>query len=230
MTPTVVVVGCGFVGSIFTTEFLKLMYAGKLPFALRFIDSDTVEERNAANQNFRLLDAGKPKALVMAKLAEDNGREGQWERERLDAGNMEALTADANLVVDAVDNMATRQLLWGFGMADTPVPVLHIGIALEGTGNVEWTHPKHDTFSLAPHKVYGQKIVDPESGVTPPCELVRMRAVGWNTSYAAAVAAALYFGFDPSAHLGGRPSQGWLTEWAGRVDGHFPVRDTWAKV
>jgi hypothetical protein len=228
--PKIAVVGCGFVGSIFTTEFLKLMFAGKLPQDLIFIDSDVVEERNAANQNFRLVDAGKPKAKVLATIANENQRVGIAHQVRLTSENLdELLGGNTRLIIDGVDNLATRQLLWGHGLR-SGVPVLHLGIALEGTGRVEWTHPEHDTFSLAPHRIVGQTVIEPASGVTPPCELVRMRGVGLNTAFAGALAAAIYFGFDPAAHLKGTSPERWLTEWNGTPSGYFPLEETWSQV
>jgi hypothetical protein len=83
---------------------------------------------------------------------------------------------------------------------------------------------------LSPKHTFGKTIADPPSGVTPPCELARMRGVGLNVGFAAAMAVAIYFGFDPEAHLKGEPTQNWLTEWAATPTGHFPIRETWAEV
>lgn len=225
----IAVVGCGFVGSIFTTEFLKRMYAGKLQGAFRFIDDDTVETRNSANQNFLPCDAGKPKAEVLADLAERCGKPAMAVVGRLAEENAFQLLEDATLIVDGVDNLVTRQLLWSVGMA-LEVPVLHLGIAEDGTGKVEWSHPRHDTFSLAPQHTAGKTIRDPESGVTPPCQLARMRGVGLNVGFAAAMAAAIYCGFDPESHLDGQDSRHTLTEWAASPMGHRPIPETWETI
>lgn len=225
----VTVVGCGFVGSIFTDEYLKRQFAGNLPQNWRHIDFDTVDDRNAANQNFLVDDQGKYKAQVLSERAMRSGKLTEAVTERLTPDNMETLLADSLLIVDGVDNLETRQLLWGYGMR-TGVPVLHLGISEQGTGKVEWTHPAHDTFSLAPQHTIGKPVVDPKSGVTPPCELARMRGVGLNTGFAAAMAAAIFFGFDPESHLKGEPSFGWMTEWASTPMSHLPIAETWAKV
>lgn len=228
-SPVITLVGCGFVGSVFTTEFLKRMFAGKLPYDLRFIDNDVVEERNSANQNFNLTDQGRAKAEVMSDRALQNGRSAEYHKQRLTLDNMEELLQDSVLVVDGVDNLATRQLLWSYAH-QREVPVLHIGIAEMGTGRVDWSHPKHDTFALAPHRTVGRTIVDPQSGVTPPCELARMRGVGLNVGFAAAMAAAIYLGFDPEAHLSGEPTFGYLTEWGATPMSHFPIKETWDRI
>lgn len=225
----ITVVGCGFVGSIFTDEMLKRMFAGKLPQAFRFIDYDTVDDRNAANQNFLVSDQGKLKAEVMLERAIKSGKHADMLPEKLTIDNINHFLDGAVLIIDAVDNLEARQLLWNHAIA-TGVPVLHLGISEQGTGKVEWTHPQHDTFSLSPKHTFGKEIKEPESGVTPPCELARMRGVGLNTGFAAAMAAAIYFGFDPEAHLKGELSHDWMTEWASTPMGFMPIRETWAKI
>lgn len=225
----ITVVGCGFVGSVFTTEFLKRAYAGKLPHDYRFIDDDTVEARNCANQNFSLGDIGRPKAEVMQALAQQQDRLAEYYQERLTLANLDTLLEGSTLVVDGVDNLETRQLLWGYAMR-TGTPVLHIGISEQGTGKVEWSHPSHETFSLRPQQTVGKTLVDPPSGVTPPCELARMRGVGLNAGFAAACAAAIYLGFDPESHLKGVEPQGWFTDWHATPTGYLPQAETWSQL
>ena len=225
----IAVVGCGFVGSVFTTEFLKRCFAGKMEPQFLFIDDDTVESRNCANQNFVLADIGRPKADVLAAAARDSDRYAEYQQVRLSADNLDQLLADSYLVVDGVDNLATRQLLWGYAMR-TGTPVLHIGISEQGTGKVEWSHPLHQTFSLRPDQTVGKEIIDPPSGVTPPCELARMRGVGLNVGFAAACAAAIYYGFDPESHLQGIPTAGYLTDWHATPTGYVPQRETWSSI
>lgn len=225
----IVVVGCGFVGSVFTTEFLKRCYAGKLDPKFLFVDDDTVESRNCANQNFVLADIGRPKAEVLAEQARNTDRLAEWQQVRMTPDNISSLLEGANLIIDGVDNLSTRQLLWAYGMQHQ-IPVLHLGISEQGTGKVEWTHPDHQTFSLRPDQTFGKDIVDPESGVTPPCELARMRGVGLNVGFAAACAAGIYLGFDPESHLEGMPTSGYFTEWHATPTGFFPQRETWGAI
>jgi len=223
----ITVVGCGFVGSVFTTEFLKRAFAGKLPHDLRFIDDDIVEARNCANQNFQLGDIGRPKAEVMQALALSQDRMAEYYQTRLTLANLDELLSGSDLVIDGVDNLETRQLLWGYAMR-TETPVLHIGISEQGTGKVEWSHPEHQTFSLRPQQTVGKTLVDPPSGVTPPCELARMRGVGLNAGFAAACAAAIFLGFDPESHLKGETPIGWCTDWHATPMGFMPQTETWS--
>lgn len=220
------VVGCGFVGSVFLTEFVKRCFAGKMDIEFILLDDDTVEDRNCANQNFMLVDAGRSKAQVMAELVERNNLLATWKKVRVTEENIRDLLGDCQLVVDGVDNLATRQMLWAHAH-ETNTPVVHIGITQMGTGSVEWSHPKHDTFSLSPKKTVGKTIVDPQSGVTPPCELARMRGVGLNVGLAAAWAVSIFLGFDPEAHFNGQASAQTFTEWQATLCGVVPQRSTW---
>ncbi len=222
------VVGCGFVGSVFTTEMVKRAFAGKFQYPFRFIDDDEVEARNCANQNFLLADIGRAKAEVMQSIALSSDRTAEYHKTRLTIDNMDELLADSVLIVDGVDNLATRQLLWGFAMR-TEIPVLHIGISEQGTGRVEWSHPKHDTFALSPARTANKVIKDPASGVTPPCELARMRGVGLNAGFAAACAASIYLGFDPESHLKGETPNRWFTDWLATPSGFVPQTETWSQ-
>jgi len=227
----IVLVGCGFLGSLFTEEFLKHCFAGELPRSFRFIDDDAWERRNAANQNVTLRQAmqGIGKAESLAQLAAAYEREAEGRQTRLTERNAAELLGDAWVIVDAVDNLKTRHLLYDVGLGKR-IPVLHLGIAHEqGTGTVEWSHPEHDTFALAPQRTIGKTIVDPESGVTPPCELASMRAAGWMTAFAAAVSLSGFFGFDV-IHVLPDKERGWLTEWRTTPAGFFPVKETWSRL
>jgi len=226
-----VLVGCGFVGSIFATEYLRRAFAGEIPLPLRFVDGDVWERRNAANQNVSLVDAteGYAKADTMALLAQQFEKPAESVVDRIVPGNWRKVLEDARVIVDAVDNLKTRQLLYDKGLA-LNVPVCHVGITESGTGTVEWSHPKHDTFHLAPHRTADKVIVDPESGVLKPCELARMRGVGLNVGFAAAMSVALFLGFDPEVNIAEGDSRGWLTEWQATPSSFFPVGETWTRL
>jgi hypothetical protein len=168
----------------------------------------------------------------MATLAQQYDRDASSVVTRLTEENIDELLVDVDLLVDAVDNLATRHLLYNYGVRHD-IPVLHLWLdALMGAGQVEWNYRNHDTFGLSPLRLVGKTPpADPESGVQPPCELVRMRAAGWHVSYMAAIAVALYYGFDPLSYLADEaPCHGWLTEWATTAHGYLPVRATWERV
>lgn len=225
----VTLIGCGFVGSVFTTEFMKRAHSGKFTFPYRFVDDDYVDDRNCANQNFTRDQVGLAKAEVMQDLAQRSGYSAEAHKVRLTPENIDTLLDGSVLVVDGVDNLATRQLLWGYAQR-TAVPVLHLGISEQGTGRVEWSHPEHNTFGLAPQHTVGKVIKEPVSGVTPPCELARLRGTGLGVGFCGAVAAAMFFGFDAEAHYDGASTAGLATEWLTSPSGWQPRRETWGLI
>jgi hypothetical protein len=219
-------IGCGFVGSIFATEMVKRQYAGQLPYDWLLLDDDVVEPRNTANQNFLAIDVGRSKAEALRDMIRNSGYYAISEQVRVTQENIHDFLDNAELVIDGVDNLDSRQLIWGAALSRA-IPVLHLGLAEDGTGKVEWSHPTHDTFSLSPIKTVGKALHDPKSGVTPPCELARMRGAGINLGFAGAVAASIFFGFDAESFLKGQKTQGIFTEWCATPTGFFPQTETW---
>lgn len=227
----VVVIGLGFLGSIFLDEFARRAFAKPIPVDFVLIDAEEVEPKNAANQNFLVTDAGTPKTQIFReRLRHMKLAVHDTHHERLTQENLHFLLKSARLIVDAVDNLATRQLLWSYGMAHA-VPVLHLGLTPDGVGKVEWTAPDQDSFSLAPQYTIGRKVTDPQS-VEAPCELVRMRAAGVLTGLAGAVALSIFLGFDPEGHLGQGDHDvfGWMTDWRATHAGLTPERELWRRL
>jgi molybdopterin/thiamine biosynthesis adenylyltransferase len=229
MTPTITLVGCGFLGSILATEFGKLAFAGELPDALRLVDFDRVDHRNAANQNFTREDEGQYKSIVLAGALKSMHVDAVGFPEKLTYDTIDSLCEDAILVIDAVDNLEARQCLWAFAMR-SGVPVLHVGLSLQGEGQVTWTTPTHDTFPLSPARLGGKVPADPPSGQQPPCELVKMRAAGWGTAYCGALAAAAYRGFDPLGLTKDADPVHTLLHFAAHPFGFLPVPELTRKV
>lgn len=221
MSNRVAVVGCGFLGSLFAVEVAKREFAHKGSTEFQFIDYDKFEERNAANQLCNVKQAGQPKALLCAlELDEGYGLGTQAFVNKIDENNIEAQLSDCSIVIDAVDHLPTRQLLWTYG-TQTEKPVLHLGISLGGTGRVEW----NDDFSLSPIVTAGmsdkqlEAITSVASSELPPCELVSFRGLGLNTALAGAKALYIYLGFDPEKHVKDVLA-GTETMWASSNMGH----------
>lgn len=231
MAGAIVVVGCGFLGSIFTDELLRRMFAGVLTNPLCFIDSDVWERRNAANQNVTLDEASGevPKAVTLTRRATAFEVESVACHKRLELDSLDLIPSETALIVDAVDNLPTRHLLYQQGL-QRGVPVLHVGISMSGLGAVEWSSLGIDTFSLAPHKMLLAEVEDTSSQPKlPPCELVQLRGAGLNTGFAAALAASIYLGFDPEEHVG-KESKGWLTTWRATPQGYEAVKPLWEQL
>ena len=106
---SVAIVGCGGVGTLIA-ELLARAGVGKLIL----IDHDVVSLDNL-NRGTLLAeeDVGKPKALVCAERVHRINSQVQVEarKERLSKDNLDRLLGDADLVVGATDNIASRMLI-----------------------------------------------------------------------------------------------------------------------
>lgn len=212
----IVVVGCGFLGSLFVEEVCKLQYALEKPVSLILIDDDKIEERNTANQFFAPVDAGQSKAAILAERAMQYDQEATPIMERVGRDNWPELAEDADLIIDAVDNIPTRQFLWAKAMhANSKVPVMHMGLAENGCGMVEWTTKRFDNFSLSPVALaaFAPEQVEKMGQVKklPPCELNEHRGAGLNTAVAAVKSFAAFSGVK------GNPK---LISWSTNNEGH----------
>jgi hypothetical protein len=200
VTPRIALVGAGFLGSLFAEELAKRLFAFEFAWEALVIDDDTVDARNPANALYTLRDIRALKAEVLAARLRLYGVPSVALPARV--GREHPITSEllaCALVVDAVDNLPTRQWLWELAVAHG-VPVLHLGVSQGGTGAVEWTTPVYDSFSLSPVVLADRTptaTADAVQLVTlPPCELVGMRGVGLNLAVAGAKAVAIALGFD----------------------------------
>lgn len=215
---TTAIVGCGFLGSLFGEELAKRMMAFEQGGLVRCIDFDTFDARNAANQNCRLIHTDMPKAECLAQIVSEYGLQSQHLNIRLTQENVHALLGDATLIVDAVDHLPTRHILWRYGKGKG-IPVLHLGISRAGTGSVDWSAGVFDSWALNPIALILsgaalQENAQPEDEEPlPPCELVRFRALGLLTALSGAQAWGIFRGMDPEQAVGVDGESGTLTVW-----------------
>jgi len=220
--PVIAVVGCGFIGSHLADEIPKLFYSQDLfPYRFRFIDFDRWEGRNAANQNVDASTAESEefKAETCAKVASGYLRnEAEAVTEKLTPLNAKELLGDTVLVIDAVDNIPTRQILWGLAKGGSTGPCMHTGISRKGDGMINWSAPNFDTFPFNPNHVMGRELV-PQDFREPPCEMYKYRTAGVILVQAIAKATALYFGRDPWGIFEGSAEPGDMTCWNSDLGG-----------
>ncbi len=221
--PVIAIVGCGFIGSHLAEELPKLFFSQELgPFTFRFIDFDVWEERNSANQNVNQEDAKKEelKAITCARYASKySDITAEPVTEKLTGANYKALLGDALLIIDAVDNIPTRQLLWGLAKSKQIGAVMHTGISRSGEGIINWSTPIYDTFPFKPNDVAGRELA-PQDFKEPPCEMYKYRTAGLSLVQGIAKATAFYFGKDPWAMFGvATPDKGQMTCWNTTVKG-----------
>lgn len=223
----IALVGCGFLGSLLAEEIGKRWFAFQEGEAIGLIDFDTFEERNCANQNVTRVRAES--RVLKAVALEERLREYKVAAKalavKLDKSNINTvLGGDVSLIVSAVDNIPTRNLLWYYAKQHK-IPLLTLGISQSGTGTVEWTWEEHDSYSLSPLATLGQqKKLDSLANVPKelkPCELVAFRGLGLNMAVAAAKAIGIFKGFDAETVLDQEPlPRSVLTVWDATNTGH----------
>lgn len=132
-TRRVVVVGVGALGS-HAVLFLRNAEA-----AITVVDDDRVEVKNLASQFHGRSGVGKPKVLAL-KQAMDFffGLKIEAVPHRLTADNAEVLLGGADIVIDCLDNGASRRLVQA-AVRHLSVPCLHGALAADGAyGQVVW--------------------------------------------------------------------------------------------
>ena len=130
-TTTARVVFCG-VGALGSHA---VMLCRTLPIDLVLVDFDRVESKNLLSQAYTRPAVGKNKAEALRlQLRSFYGVEAVAYGVRLAPGNVDQLTAGADLLVDCLDNPEGRRLI-----RDHPVPSVHAGLAADGSfGLVRW--------------------------------------------------------------------------------------------
>lgn len=202
------VVGAGSLGSGFVIEAARRASALKFPLKIVVHDFDEVEERNVFSQEFLPSDIGSFKAEAIAQRAslynhvECEARVHKIERETLLS---QLPVAGDTVVVDAVDNVPTRHLLWEYGMVHS-VPVMHLGMSTDGDGVIGWNCGLDlDNFNLSPALLSPaalQRLEERgEERKLPPCELNSFRSLILNTVLAGVNAAFLFLGKDATREL-----------------------------
>ncbi len=115
------------------------MSCRNLGVELVFVDFDRVESKNILGQAFVKQSIGKNKAdALKLQLANFYGSKAEAFGVRLTAANVDTLLANADLIVDAFDNAASRAILSTFARAKNKA-LVHAAISADGTfGLVRW--------------------------------------------------------------------------------------------
>jgi molybdopterin/thiamine biosynthesis adenylyltransferase len=149
------VVGVGALGATMAVEICRRSAALTLPIEINLYDFDQVEERNCFSQEFIPADIGRSKVEAVARRIDGfpNVKINVQETKLLEKNALDCMQLDnKSIIIDAVDNIPTRQLLWSVGM-QTRCPVLHVGMSQMGTGQVSWNYKDFDTFPFSPQNM-----------------------------------------------------------------------------
>ncbi len=129
----VVICGVGAIGSH------AAMLCRNLDATLVLIDFDRVESKNLLSQAFVKPSIGKNKAEALKlQLLNLYGIKSESFGQRLTAENVETLLQGADLVIDAFDNLKSRELVSAHAR-ERALPLVHAGISGDGTfGLIRW--------------------------------------------------------------------------------------------
>jgi len=129
------IVFCG-VGALGSNAVL---FCRNLGADLALVDFDRVESKNLLSQAFVKQSVGKNKAdALKLQLANFHGIKVEAHGVRLETSNVDSLCGSADLLVDAFDNAASRELLSAFARR-TGKPLVHAAISADGSfGMVRW--------------------------------------------------------------------------------------------
>jgi molybdopterin/thiamine biosynthesis adenylyltransferase len=123
----VVLCGAGAVGSNLADNLVRQGLS-----RLRVIDHDRVEEHNVSTQLYGEAEVGSFKVEALRnRLFRAVGVEVEPVRKELHAGNVTQLLKDCDLVIDAFDNSASRQLVQAHcrgGGSGAKLTCLHVGL------------------------------------------------------------------------------------------------------
>lgn len=128
---TITIVGVGALGS-HVVQFLR-----NLDVTLRLVDFDRVEAKNVMSQFYGQPSVGKNKAAALLQQAHFLFKRpaGAAVPHRLTVDNIDVVLAESDLVIDCVDNGATRRLIQAW-VRQHEVPCLHGGLAANGSFGV----------------------------------------------------------------------------------------------
>lgn len=216
-------VGVGALGADFAIEAARRAQATSNSIQLTLIDFDDVEfPRNCVSQAFYPHDEGRQKADVIAERIKGFNIDVVSVTKKLTKENWSEWISkseeDYQFIVDAVDNAATRQLLWEIGLM-TNIPVLHLGISPKGQGHITWNYQDHDTFPLSPKTTSAKNLAAVVEGAKdvklPPCELNALRSMILLTAITGVTALYIAAGFDISKEFAEftTNTQGVLSVW-----------------
>lgn len=146
---TVTIVGVGALGS----HVVPLL---RNDAKIRIVDMDRVEQKNTSSQFHAKSSVGKPKVLSLQQTMQFLwGLKVETIPHRLERGNAKEILGKSDLVLDCLDNGASRQVIQDF-VRTNDIPCLHGALAADGAfGRVVWD----ESFKI-----------DVESGGAATCE------------------------------------------------------------
>lgn len=194
IVPHVSIVGGGLLGSMFVPALAAHVNSLDVELYVSIVDYDQVEKRNSPGNLGVPTNIGRLKTEVLSDMltaAEIRHRE---VKQRITEKNAHMALGKSNIVIGAVDNIETRQLIHK-ACIDLGIPYMDMGLS-DLVGNVSWTiGDKVDTMQFVDN---GLDHVMPEKEKQPACTLVSTRIISAIVAECAAKSLFLFIsGHDP---------------------------------
>lgn len=120
----ITICGAGALGANLTENLVRAGFG-----QLKIIDRDRIEERNLSTQPYYRSDVGAFKAKILANnLYRAIGTKVEAEAKELTAANAPQLLKGSGLIVDALDNSQSRQIVKDYAK-QAEAPCLHVGLS-----------------------------------------------------------------------------------------------------
>lgn len=200
-------VGAGAVGSAFIQELSKLLTAIGPHTTIHVFDDGLVESRNLGTQEFFPSDIGKPKVEVLAERCSHSNLQIIPHQIRITEENAfeellvntEVINDERHILLDGVDNVESRLLLWDLGF-DNRKKILHLAIGFAGVGYINWSNGiQNDTFQMSRLHVGNETLaeyIEAGEDELPPCQLIAHRKLIADIGYMGSQAYAAYIAGD----------------------------------
>lgn len=205
------IVGCGLLGSIFAPSVAAHAVSLTLTPSITLFDHDIVESRNSPSNLSVPTAVGRPKVDVVANILEGYGLPVKRMQQKLTPGGAWMLDG-LDVVVGAVDNLATRKVIYD-AARERGIPYLDMGL-IDLLGLVTWTYGNVSNAQVDDGPVRKMPKVEKEA----PCTLVTTRLVASIVAECAAKSLFLFTGGHDPRHpainvIGREPMAGDLLSW-----------------
>ena len=174
------------VGGLGSPTAMGLAKMGVKEFTI--YDDDVVDEHNAPNQMYSLLDIGRPKVDAITEVIESMGGGVTKKQERYLGQNL------SDMVIVTVDNMLGRSRVWDKVKHNPNVPLLIDARMGAEEGRIFAINPRDEEHI----KLYENSLYSDEEAVELPCTA---QAIIYNTFMIGALVCRLVKGFANSENL-----------------------------
>jgi len=228
MPNNILIVGSGLLGSMIARPIAAFAVSLDVEIGVTLVDYDVVEKRNSPSDLGVPATIGKKKSNIVAEVYKSAGIPVTLKSVRITEKNL-WVAKGHSLIVGAVDNVETRQLLLKAAQ-QYGIPYIDLGLSAV-SGNVTWSYKDSVTMPFASAVGLNYK---PSAEKQPACELVATRIFSAILTECAAISIFIFISsHDPAGivfQAKGRVAQsGDMVNWyASMGDGKIQTKSVFA--